>query len=202
MFNKVSFLLAICGVMISSAIYASANTQNLPQREFLSEGTLCSVAADKAGTEYGVGYDLLQTISVVESGRFDKLHNQFVSWPWTVNANGKGYYYSSKEEAVAAVKNFQQQGITSIDVGCMQINLKYHGAAFDSIEDAMNPENNVRYSAKFLRKLYDRNGYNWKKAAKRYHSGNPEQGEIYSKRLEKKFEAYKLAGLTRGDTLF
>jgi soluble lytic murein transglycosylase-like protein len=188
--------------MISHAIYASADTESLPQREFLTEGTLCSVAADKAGAEYGVGYDLLQTISVVESGRFDKLHNQFVSWPWTVNANGKGYYYSTKEEAVAAVKNFQKEGITSIDVGCMQINLKYHGEAFSSIEEALNPEDNVRYSAKFLRKLYNKNGYDWKKAAKRYHSGNHEQGEIYSKRLEKKFSAYKLAGLTRSETLF
>ena len=188
--------------MINSAIYASADTETLPQREFLTEGTLCAVAADKAGAEYGVGYDLLQTIAVVESGRFDKLHNQFVSWPWTVNANGKGYYYTSKEEAVAAVKSFQRQGITSIDVGCMQINLKYHGEAFASIEDALNPETNVRYSAKFLRNLYNRNGYNWKKAAKRYHSGNSEQGEIYSKRLEKKFASYKLAGLTRGESLF
>ena len=55
--------------MISGAIYASADTEALPQREFLTEGTLCAVAADKAGTEYGVRYDLLQTISVVESGR-------------------------------------------------------------------------------------------------------------------------------------
>ena len=202
MFNKFSFLLVSICVMINSAIYASADTETLPQREFLTEGTLCAVAADKAGAEYGVGYDLLQTIAVVESGRFDKLHNQFVSWPWTVNANGKGYYYTSKEEAVAAVKSFQRQGITSIDVGCMQINLKYHGEAFASIEDALNPETNVRYSAKFLRNLYNRNGYNWKKAAKRYHSGNSEQGEIYSKRLEKKFASYKLAGLTRGESLF
>lgn len=202
MFNKVSFLLVSVCVMISSAIYASSDTQSLPQREFLTEGTLCTIAADKAGVEYGVGFDLLQTISVVESGRFDKLHNQYVSWPWTVNANGKGYYYSTKEEAVVAVKNFQKAGISSIDVGCMQINLKYHGEAFDSIEDALNPETNVRYSAKFLRKLYDRNGYDWKKAAKRYHSGNYEQGEIYSKRLEKRFNSYKLAGLTRGEILF
>ena len=196
MFNKLSFLLVGICVMINSAIYASADTKDLPQREFITEGTLCSIAVDKAGVEYGVGSDLLQTIAVVESGRFDKLHKQFVSWPWTVNANGKGYYYSTKEEAVAAVKHFQRQGITSIDVGCMQINLKYHGDAFASVEDALNPENNVRYSARFLRKLYNRNGYDWN------HSGNPQQGEIYSKRLEQKFASYKTAGLTRGETLF
>lgn len=202
MFRKIYFILVSVCVLFSEAIYASADNDELPMEEFLTEGTLCAVAADKAGDEYGVGSDLLQTISAVESGRWDNLHNQYVAWPWTVNANGKGYYYSSKEEAVAAVKNFQRAGISSIDVGCMQINMKYHGSAFSSVEEALDPEKNVKYSAKFLRKLYNRNGYSWKNAAKRYHSGNQQKGEAYSKRLEKRFNSYKVAGITKYETLF
>ena len=202
MFNKFGFVLVSGLVLFSNAIYANEDMDILPKKEQLTDSALCSVAAKQAGVEFGVNYDLLQTISAVESGRWDRLQNRYVAWPWTVNAEGKGYYFASKEEAIVAVKNFQKRGITSIDVGCMQINLKYHGEAFDSIEDALNPETNVRYSAKFLRNLYNKNGYDWKKAAKRYHSGNYAQGEIYSKRLEKKFNSYKLAGLTRGETLF
>lgn len=202
MFNKISFLLVSVCVLFSSAIYASADSEVVPIREFISESMLCSVAADKAGEQYGVGYDLLQTISGVESGRWDELHNQYVAWPWTVNANGKGYYYSSKEEAVKAVKNFQRNGVASIDVGCMQINLKYHGAAFSSLEDAMDPEKNVKYSAKFLRNLYNRNGFNWEKAAKRYHSANQAKANAYLKRLEKRFASYKSAGIARAEKLF
>lgn len=189
-------------MLFSNAIYASGDADMLPVKEFVNDGALCSVAAKEAGNEYGVDFDLLQTISAVESGRWDNLQNRYIAWPWTVNVKGKGYYYSSKEDAIRAVEKFQKQGIESIDVGCMQINLKYHGEAFSSVEEAIDPLKNVKYSAKFLRSLYSRHGQNWKKAAKRYHSGDPEKGEAYTKRLESRFEKYKVAGLTVSSKLF
>ena len=202
MFNKFCFLLISVFVLFSNAIYASGDADMLPVKEFVNDGALCSVAAKEAGNEYGVDFDLLQTISAVESGRWDNLQNRYVAWPWTVNVKGKGYYFASREDAVRAVKKFQAQGIESIDVGCMQINLKYHGEAFNSVDEAIDPSNNVKYSAKFLRTLYSKHGQNWKKAAKRYHSGNPEKGEAYTKRLESRFEKYKVAGLTVSSKLF
>ena len=202
MFNKFCFLLISVFVLFSNAIYASGDADMLPVKEFVNDGALCSVAAKEAGNEYGVDFDLLQTISAVESGRWDNLQNRYVAWPWTVNVKGKGYYFASREDAVRAVKKFQAQGIESIDVGCMQINLKYHGEAFNSVDEAIDPSNNVKYSAKFLRTLYSKHGQNWKKAAKRYHSGNPEKGEAYTKRLENRFEKYKVAGLTVSSKLF
>ena len=202
MFNKIGFLTVGALILLSNSLYANEDTDILPIKEQLNDSALCSVAAKKAGVEFGVNYDLLQTISAVESGRWDDSKNAYVAWPWTVNAEGKGYYFATREEAIAAVKDFQKQGITSIDVGCMQINLKYHGEAFSSLNDAIDPLQNVKYSAKFLRSLYSQNGNNWKKAAKRYHSGNFEAGEIYTKRLEKRFETYKTAGLSQGSELF
>jgi len=53
-----------------------------------------------------------------------------LAWPWTINAQGKGQFFKTKAEAVKAIKNLQAQGVKSIDVGCMQINLSYHGKAF------------------------------------------------------------------------
>ncbi len=202
MFNKFCFLLISVFVLFSNAIYANGDADMLPVKEFVNDGALCSVAAKEAGNEYGVDFDLLQTISAVESGRWDNLQNRYIAWPWTVNVKGKGYYYASKEDAIRAVEKFQKQGIESIDVGCMQINLKYHGDAFSSIEEAIDPSKNVKYSAKFLRSLYSQHGQSWKKAAKRYHSGNPEKGEAYTKRLENRFEKYKVAGLTVSSKLF
>lgn len=202
MFNKFCFLLISVFVLFSNAIYANGDADMLPVKEFVNDGALCSVAAKEAGNEYGVDFDLLQTISAVESGRWDNLQNRYIAWPWTVNVKGKGYYFASREDAVRAVKKFQAQGIESIDVGCMQINLKYHGEAFNSVDEAIDPSNNVKYSAKFLRTLYSKHGQNWKKAAKRYHSGNPEKGEAYTKRLESRFEKYKVAGLTVSSKLF
>ena len=202
MFNKFCFFLTSALVLFSNAIYANGDTEILPAKELITDGALCSVAAKEAGIEYGVNFDLLQTISAVESGRWDNLQNRYVAWPWTVNVKGKGYYYASKEDAIRAVQKFQSQGIESIDVGCMQINLKYHGEAFSSLDDAIDPLKNVKYSAKFLRSLYSRHGQSWKKAAKRYHSANPEKGEAYTKRLERRFEKYKVAGFALGSNLF
>lgn len=203
MFNKFCFLLSV-GILVlcNNMTYANEDTVMPLLREKIDDKALCSMAAEKAGDEYGVKYDLLQTISAVESGRWDDLQNRYVAWPWTVNVGGKGYYFSSREEAVNAVKNFKKKGFESIDVGCMQINLKYHGDAFSSVEEALDPLKNVKYSAKFLRNLYSKNGHSWKKAAKKYHSSNPVKGEAYTQRLETRFKAYLVAGYARSAELF
>ena len=151
---------------------------------------LCQIAVDKVEKNYQIKSNLLQTIASVESGRWNAQAGRRVAWPWTVHANGKGKYYNSKEEAIAAVKNLQQKGITNIDVGCMQINLKYHGKAFANLEEAFDPEKNVAYSAKFLRKLYKRNKQNWTKTAMHYHSRNLRRGTNYKNRLEKHYAQY------------
>jgi transglycosylase-like protein with SLT domain len=69
-------------------------------------------------------------------------------------------------------------GVESIDVGCMQINLKHHPDAFSSLDDAFDPAANVAYGADFLKSLHDQtNG--WLAAARRYHSATPEKGQPY-----------------------
>ena len=201
-FNRFFILIISVLVLFSNAIYANEDTDVLPVKQQLHDSSVCSAAAKQAGLEYGVSFDLLQTIAVVESGKWDYLQNRYVAWPWTVNINGKGHYFSSKEEAVTAIKEAQRNGAKSIDVGCMQINLKYHGKEFASLEDMLDPLQNVKYSAKYLRALYSANGRDWKIAAKRYHSGNPTEGELYTKRLENRFAAYRVAGLTRNMELF
>ena len=72
----------------------------------------------------------------------------------------------------------------------MQINLKYHGSQFSSVEDAFDPEKNAAYSAKFLKQLYKRNKADWKKTAMHYHSKNYRKGINYKNRLEKQYAEY------------
>ena len=74
----------------------------------------------------------------------------------------------------------------------MQISLKYHAKAFASIEDAFEPEKNVEYSAKFLKKLYQKR-QDWQKAAMAYHSKVPSRGLRYKKKLVNRFEKIKVA---------
>lgn len=151
---------------------------------------LCEIAADKAEADYQIKPNLLQTIASVESGRWNAEAGKRVAWPWTVHAKGKGRYYKTKAEAIAAVQDLQRRGITNIDVGCMQINLKYHGTAFKNLDEAFDPQKNANYSAQFLRSLYKRNKQNWTKTAMHYHSRNLRRGTNYKNRLEKHYAEY------------
>ena len=97
---------------------------------------------------------LLHTIAIVESGRRDPQTGRVAPWPWTINAEGTGSFYESRDQAVAAVMALQARGVRSIDVGCMQINLMHHPLAFSSLEQAFDPAANVTYAARFLKQLF------------------------------------------------
>jgi hypothetical protein len=127
---------------------------------------------------------LLAAISTTETGRYHEGLGMAIPWPWTINVEGKGYYFGSKAEAIAATQKFLRQGKRSIDVGCMQVNLKHHANAFRNLNEAFDPATNVGYAAKFLRDNYDEMG-NWIKAAAAYHSRTVSRGNSYLARVEK-----------------
>lgn len=159
----------------------------------IRDASVCLNATIEVEKEYGIQEHLLTTISSVETGRWDATTRQNVAWPWTVNAQGKGTFYPSKAEAIRAVKKLQAQGVKSIDVGCMQINLSYHPDAFESLEEAFDPKANVTYAAKFLNNLYENRGNDWIKAAMAYHSSVPQKAQRYKKKLVKAYEKVKQA---------
>lgn len=200
MFRKIIFLLVI-SLIISHPIKAQKEYKaNSDVRIKAADSELCVLSAMRMEDKYGIKPHLLKTISNIETGQWDHQKEEFVSWPWTINANGKGYHFKTKEEAVSKVKELQASGITSIDVGCMQVNLKYHADAFDSIEDALDPDKNMEYSARFLNDLYSKKG-DWQKAAMAYHSKVPSRGRTYGKKLLSRFEQIKYAFLDAQETV-
>ncbi len=96
----------------------------------------------------------------------------------------------TKEAAIAEVERLRAQGVTNIDVGCMQINLKYHPKAFDSLEQAFDPDRNVAYAIGFLRDLRDRWG-SWTRAVGNYHSNTPALSGRYRLKVFKMIYAEK-----------
>ncbi len=153
----------------------------------------CMNATQKIEKELQIKEHLLTTISSVETGRWNEKEQQSLAWPWTINAQGKGQFFKTKAEAVREVKRLQAQGVKSIDVGCMQINLSYHGDAFKNIEEAFDPEQNVRYGANFLKSLYENKGNDWIKAAMAYHSSTPTKALKYKKKIVSRYEMIKQA---------
>ncbi len=156
---------------------------SLPCFPLMADDTLlCLKEAVRLEKRERIRPNLLSAIALVESGRYFKQYPTGIPWPWTVTAEGKGTFYDSKEEALAAVRALMEKGVENIDVGCMQINLKYHPDAFDSLEDAFSPSKNVAYAADFLKRNYQETK-SWGEAATRYHSRNVRKAFKYEDKL-------------------
>ncbi|MBM3517377.1 MAG: lytic transglycosylase domain-containing protein [Alphaproteobacteria bacterium] len=133
------------------------------------EREVCRIAAHVAEISFRLPLQLLSALALAESGRWDCVRREGYQWPWAVNAAGAARDFDNKAAAVAAVHALRGQGIDSIDVGCMQVNLRHHGEAFASVEDAIDPHVNVRYAASFLKSLHDETR-SWNRSAVYYHS--------------------------------
>ena len=132
---------------------------------------------------HGIPTHLLTAISHAESGRAAPGTGEIQAWPWTVTSSEGDVKHPTKRAAIQAVHDFQARGIENIDVGCMQINLKYHPRAFRNLNQAFNPAYNVAYAARFLKKLHRQTG-DWRTAVAYYHSRNPEHYEPYQAKVE------------------
>jgi hypothetical protein len=158
-----------------------------------SSGALCRVAIAAAERRWGVPTGLLAAIALVESGRADPATGQRQPWPWTVDAEGEGRFFDDKQQAIAWVRQQQAAGESSIDTGCMQVNLRQHPDAFPSLEVAFDPMANADYAARFLAQLHQTTGGDWMRAAGLYHSQTPELAGPYQRQVA---EAY--AGMPAG----
>lgn len=150
--------------------------------EFAASWDMCAAATYSVEHQAKIPKSLLTAISIAESGRRDDLNKTNVAWPWTVTSGSDQWYLDSKSEAVAHVKSMIRAGKRNIDVGCMQVNLYYHGDAFTTLETAFDPLTNVSYAASFLRKLRT-STTDWMTAAGNYHSATPEYHKRYRDKI-------------------
>ncbi|MCG8692198.1 MAG: hypothetical protein MI806_13400 [Minwuiales bacterium] len=127
---------------------------------------------------------LMSAISLAESGRWNEQRKATIAWPWTVYAEGRGRYLPSKAAALAEVRELRRQGVRNIDVGCTQVNLHFHGDAFATLEEALDPARNIDFAARFLRKLH-RETRSWSMAAGYYHSRTAKLNRPYRGRVLK-----------------
>ncbi len=170
------FLVSICAALNSFVSSAHA----LEDRTTVS--AICDNAAVVVSRESGVPLDVLRAISLTETGR--KGADGFLPWPWTVNMEGAGKWFDDRDTAQVYVDRHFARGARSFDVGCFQINYRWHGKAFSSIEEMFEPLANARYAARFLRELYDELG-DWSRAAGAYHSRTPKYARKYKARFDR-----------------
>ena len=161
---------------------ASEAAQPAPPRAAWDTDGVCIREILAAQDRHGIPNNLLLAIGLQEAGT--RRNGQFTVWPFAVNAAGTGRLFDTRAAALDWVRERQNAGVTSIDVGCMQINLRWHPEAFASTAHGFDPRSNVDYAARFLKRLHGRTG-DWMQAAGAYHSFEPKYRDAYLARLQK-----------------
>lgn len=116
---------------------------------------------------YKVPPFLAYAVAHQESGRV--VNRRFSPWPWTINVEGKGSYFDTREEAIRAAKSALAQG-KSFGGGYMQQEWRWQKHRYQQPEDVFDPDINVRTGVQILREWYDQTG-SWVEAIARYHVG-------------------------------
>lgn len=148
------FASTVATISISSLAAAAAASASNP----------CEPEILRAADRYGVPAGILYAVGLTETGKKGSLQ------PNALNIEGKAVFPHSRAEALSAFANARRDGKTLIDLGCMQINHRFHGAHFRSVEDMLDPHQNVDYAARFLASLHARH-VTWSMAVARYHAG-------------------------------
>lgn len=161
----------VCALLLGTAGSAVAQIE-VPQE--------CMRALQTYERSYQIPQGLTTAVSLVETGRL--MGGRRLPWPWTINVGGQGKFFDTKDQAVAETRKLLEQGQRSIDVGCMQVNLRYHPTAFRTLEEAFDPATNVAYGTKFLSSLHSVQG-SWEKAVERYHSSDDARREDYREKV-------------------
>jgi soluble lytic murein transglycosylase-like protein len=169
--NSVSFVRLLLAILLVNFSFIDCFAGNIDE------------LIDKTESYYAIPSGLLKSIARVESG----------NKPYALNIAGRPTIADSKEEAASIVRFYQNTGITNIDLGIAQINLRWHGKHFSSISEMLEPKSNLEYAAKLLNELYRKHG-SWCKAVRHYHSANPDYHKKYSRKV--------LIAWLKGDDVF
>lgn len=167
------------GVLLLAALSGpAAASPAIPSPDI---SAVCDRAATLAARETGVPLSVLRAISLTETGR--RQGGALRPWPWTVNMEGKGAWFTDMNEALGFIEKAMARGATSFDVGCFQINHRWHGENFTSVRQMFDPMANALYAARFLGNLHAELG-DWSQAAGAFHSRTPQYADRYRARFD------------------
>jgi len=125
---------------------------------------LCEQEMARAARLENVPLSVLYSVALTETGQRDGLQ------PYAMNIDGKAVVAGNMQAAVALFRQASARGAKFIDIGCMQIDHRFHAAHFDSLEAMFDARRNVAYAAHFLKELRTRE-VSWTLAVARYNAG-------------------------------
>ena len=149
---------------------------------------ICLAEARRAEERHGIPAGLMRSITRVESGR-KMVTGEYMPWAWTLNDRGEGLFFDDRESALAYLRDAMASPDHSVDVGCMQVNTKWHADGFLDIADMLDPVHNASYAAGFLLDLHAAH-QSWDEAVKHYHSADPDKNVAYHRRVLAELERF------------
>ena len=152
-----------------------------PSLAFTDDKNICEKQIIEIERQINIPKGLLKAIGLTESGRYIEKSKKVI-WPWTINYKKKSLFFESKSQMLKFLESKVKKGNYDLDVGCMQINLKWHGKYFKKISDSIDPKINISYATSFLFKLKS-DFKTWTEAIKRYHSSKPSKNIKYHKKV-------------------
>jgi soluble lytic murein transglycosylase-like protein len=123
----------------------------------------------RVAAAHGIPSELFYSVALAESGKHIEHLRTTRPWPWTLNVQGEGRYFPSRQAAVDAVHQAFAKGRRSIDIGLMQVNWAYHATALRSVEAAIDPYHNLDVGAGILAECFRTRG-DWWAAVGCYHA--------------------------------
>ena len=148
----------------------------------------CLAEARRAEIQHGIPEGLMQSITRVEAGR-KTVTGEYMPWTWTLNDTGEGLFFDTRQAALDYLQVAVNAGDHSVDVGCMQVNTKWHMDGFFNLADMLDPVQNADYAASFLLDLFAAH-QSWDGAVKHYHSSDPAKNVQYHSRVLGELETY------------
>ena len=126
-------------------------------------------------------------------------------WPWTLRSARTGAgRFRTREEAADALQALLAAGERNIDVGLMQVNVRYHGHRVADPRDLLDPVQNILTAAEILRESLENEDGDLARALGAYHHGaETDRGRAYSAEVRRRLARLRripgLAGsLARG----
>lgn len=98
--------------------------------------------------KHGLSPYLLYAVALVESSRGNGL--LVAPWPWAINHAGHSTYHLNRASALHEISTLQAKGQHSMDIGLMQINLRWQGQRVNHVHQLLDPKTNVEIGAQIL----------------------------------------------------
>ena len=131
------------------------------------------------GKAKGIDPLLLYSVALAESAFHKKGIKTVKPWQFALRTSSSAYYGKCYEDTVKELRRILKT-TDSVDVGIMQINVRWHKHRVRKPEDLIDLQTNVSVAADILRERLAANDDDWTQALAQYHSFTPARGAWYS----------------------